>query len=200
MSESFLRMPVKASEALKGEIANENGLNMVLDGLYNRLHSDEAAEIHVYQDYILVGVRQKGHGDVFMHKFTNYGFSPNRRDNKSETLAFSIRTIDNGSLPQYCYEAINGNVDALRLTTKHLIRAYEAKVRRMTEKGKDAKLIEEYVMKVEAAKRRLTLPLEDFLTLSEPIMIEIPRNPETFYDEDEVVVSGHDGIDPTDEA
>lgn len=192
--ESFLRMPVRASESLKGSQADENGLDMILDNAYNSLHDDEAVEIHVYQEYVLIGKRQKGHGDVFRYKFTNYGFSPNRSDGKSEKLSYSIRNIDNGSLPEYCYKAINGDVEALRLTTKHLIRAYEAKIRRMTEKGKDPKEIEEYVMKCEAAKRRLTLSIDDFLTLSEPIIIEIPRNSEVFYDENEVFISGHDGI------
>ena len=189
MSEVFLRMETRPSEELKGEIANERGLNDLLDSIYNSLADNEAVEIHIYQDYILVGKRTKGHGDRFFHKFTNFGFSPNRSDNKSRGLTYAIRTIDSGSLPTYCYDAINGDVDALRKTTEHLIRALTAKVKRMTEKGKDAALIEEFEKRRFAAERRLTLPVEELVVLSEPIIVEIPKDPSKFYDEEDVVIS-----------
>jgi hypothetical protein len=131
------------------------------------------------------------------YKFTNFGFSPNKKDSKSEALAFAIRSIDDGSLPEYVYYAINGDVESLKLTTKHLVRAYDAKIKRMKKKGKDEDEIEEVKLRRKAAKRRLKLPLEEFLQLSEPIIVEIPRNPAKFYDKEDIILSGSDGIDVT---
>ena len=202
--ESYLRMPIKPEEVeavkekqYKGGIATESGLVEIFDRFLDSLKEDEAVEIHVYQDYVLVGKREKGHRDDMSYKFTNFGFSPNKRDSKSEALTFAVRSIDNGSLPDYVYRAINGDVEALKLTTKHLVRAYDAKIKRMTEKGKSKREIDEVELKKKAAERRLGLPLEEFLQLSEPIIVEIPRNPEKFYDKDEVVLSKDDGIDMT---
>lgn len=191
--ESYLRMPIKSkeidavrSEELKGCIANESGLIEILDNSLDGLKEDEAVEIYIYQQYILIGKRKKGHRDVFKYKFTNYGFSPNKRDGKSEALAYAIRSIDDGSLPEYVYRAINGDVEALKQTTKHLIKAYDAKIKRMKDKGKSKEDIEEFKLKRKAAKRRLTLPLEEFLELSEPIIVEIPKSPKKFHDKNDV--------------
>ncbi len=207
--ESYLRMPIKPEEVeavknekkvkqFEGGIATANALVEILDKCLDSLKSDEAVEIHVYQEYVLIGKRQRGHRDEMKYKFTNFGFSPNKKDSKSEALAFAIRSIDNGSLPDYVYQAIDGNVEALKRTTRHLVRAYDAKIKRMKKKGKSKEEIKEYKLKKKAAERRLELPLAEFLFLSEPIIVEIPKNPEKFYDKDEVVLSKTDGIELND--
>ncbi len=202
--EAYLRMPIKPEEVeavkreekaeetlkkIKEGIANENDLIMILDNALDSLKEDEAVEIHIYQRYILVGKRKKGHRDKFKYKFTNYGFSPNRKDRKTQSLGYAIRSIDDGSLPNYVYDAINGDVDALKLTTEHLVRAYDAKIKRMKKKGKSAEEIEEVKLKRKAAKRRLKLPLEQFLELSEPIIVEIPKNHKKFHDKDDDILT-----------
>jgi hypothetical protein len=68
----------------------------------------------------------------------------------------------------------------------------------MKKKGKSKEEIKEYKLKKKAAERRLELPLAEFLFLSEPIIVEIPKNPEKFYDKDEVVLSKTDGIELSD--
>lgn len=194
--ESFIRMPVKPEEVeavrsdeIKEGIANASDLTEILDRCYDGLKEDEAVEVYIYQRYILVGKRRKGHRDKFKYKFTNYGFSPNRRDSKSESLGYAIRAIDGGSLPNYVYDAINGDVQALRKTTEHLISAYDAKIKRMKEKNKPESEIDEYKLKRKAAKRRLTLPLDEFLQLSEPIIVEIPKNPKKFHDKNDIYIN-----------
>ncbi|MBQ2638679.1 hypothetical protein IJF91_01295 [Candidatus Saccharibacteria bacterium] len=189
MRNVYLRIESKPGEELPGSIANESGLTQLLDDLYNRLLDNMAIEIHIYREYVLIGTREKGHGDKMLKKFINFGFSPKRHDNKSEALTYAIRNIDGGGLPDYCYDAINGDLQALRLTTEHLVRAYDAKVRRMKEKGKTASEIETFALRRDAAKRRLTLEDEDFMEVSEPIIIEIPRNPDTFYSEEDVYIT-----------
>ncbi|MDO4967619.1 MAG: hypothetical protein Q4E70_02530 [Candidatus Saccharibacteria bacterium] len=188
----FLRIETKPGEELTGTIASESGLTTLLDNLYNTLSLDEAVEIHVYREYVLVGTRKKGHGDVMTKKFINFGFSPTKHSKKSEALSFAIRAIDDGGLPDYCYRAINGDLEALRLTTEHLVRAYDAKVRRMKDKGKPASEIEAFALRRDAAKRRLTLEDEEFMEVSEPIILEIPRDPATFYSEEDVFISDID--------
>lgn len=187
---SFLRIEGKPGEELPGTFASEAGLIELLNTLYNQLTDDMAVEIHVYREYILVGTRQKGHGDKLMKKFINFGFSPNRQDSKSDTLAYAVRSIDNGDLPEYCYRAICGDIPALRQTTEHLIRAYDAKIRRMKEKGKSAAEIEIYTQRMDTATRHLLLEDEDFMEVSEPIILEIPKNPDFFYNENDVYISG----------
>lgn len=201
--EAYLRMPIKPEEVeavkreeqaekqaekIKEGIASEHDLTAILDNALDSLKDDEAVEVHIYQDYILVGKRKKGHRDKFKYKFTNYGFSPSRKDRKTESLGFAIRSIDDGHLPGYVYDAINGDIDALRQTTEYLVKAYNAKIKRMKKKGKTAKEIEEVKLKKKAAKRRLTLPLEQFLELSEPIIVEIPKNHEKFHDKDDDIL------------
>ena len=48
--------------------------------------------------------------------------------------------------------------------------------------------IEPFIMRRDTAMRRLELPDEEFLELSEPIIIEIPRKPEVFYGEYDVAI------------
>ena len=190
MSNVFLRLEQKPGEELPGSIASENGLMELFDRLYNGLEDDMAVEVHVYRQYVLVGTRQKGHGDKMTKKFVNFGFSPNRQDGKSDSLAFAIRAIDDGGLPAYCYQAINGDIQALRQTTEHLVRAYDAKIKRMKEKGKSLQEIEVFEVRRDVAKRRLELEDEEFMEVSEPIILEIPKNPEVFYSEDDVYLNG----------
>lgn len=182
----------KKIELMKGEIASENGLLELLCKIFDGLSETEAVEIKVYRKFILVGKRLKGHGSEYYHKFINYGLA---NGNRTTTLAFAIRTIDGGSLQSYCYDAMNGDVQALRKTTQHLVRAYNAKIKRLKEKGKDPKEIEYFEGERDKVMKRLEKGDEEFLELTEPILIEIPKDPEMFYDEETVTISGDDGID-----
>ena len=180
---------LKKIESMKGEIASENGLSGLLNRIFDGLGDIEAAEIKVYREFILVGKRIRGHGSRYSYKFVNYGLAK-----RSDGLYFAIKSIDGGSLPNYCYDAIAGDVNALRKTTVHYARALDAKIARLKEKGKDKKLIEYYESERDKVLKRLEKDDEDFLELSEPILIEIPRNVDIFYDEDDVMISGDDGI------
>jgi len=184
---------LKKIEEMKGEIANERGLLELLCRLFDSLGDLEAIEVKVYRSFILVGKRLKGHGSEYYHKFINYGLNGGVR---TETLSFAIRAIDGGSLKDYCYDAINGDIEALRLTTKHLVRAYNAKIKRLKEKGKDPKVIEYYEGERDKVEKRLEKNDDEFLELTEPVLIEIPKNPSVFYEEDATVVSimSDDGI------
>ena len=185
---SFLKLEAKAGEELPGNIASEAGLIELLDILYDGLDETEAIEIHAYRKFVLIGTREKGHGDKMIKKFTNFGFSPESHDKKTDSLTFAIRTIDDGSLPDYCYKAINGDIESLRQTTAHVVRAYDAKIRRMQEKGKSALEIEPFISKKEIATRRLELSDKELMEVSVPIIIEIPKNAEVFYEETDVAI------------
>ena len=185
---SFLKLEAKPGEELVGNIATEAGLIEILDNLFDSLDEKSAVEVHIYRKYVLIGTREKGHGDKMIMKFVNFGFSPDTYESKSADLVFAIKTIDNGDLPEYCYKAITGDVEALRQTTAHVARAYDAKIRRMVEKAKNASEIETFISKRDAALRRLELSDIDLVEISEPIIIEIPKDPENFYNEDDVVV------------
>lgn len=193
MRETFLRIDSRPGEELKSDFASKQGIVVLLDELYNHLEPDEAVEVHVYREYVLIGTRKKGHGDKMIKKFVNFGFSPRKHnenssmESRSKALMYAILDIDDGRLPEYCYKAIDGDIQALRQTTEHLIRAYDAKIRRMQAKGKSVAEIEKYITRKTTAERRLTLPDEDFMEVSEPIIIEIPRDPEFFYSDDDVV-------------
>ena len=188
---TFLKIEMKVGEDLPGSIASGSGLAELLDKLYSRLNDDMAVEVHVYREFTLIGTRQKGHGDKMLKKFINFGFSPYRKNEKSDALSYAIRTIDDGDLPEYCYRAISGDLDALRRTTLHLIRAYDAKIRRMQDKGKSISEIEPFILRRDTAAHRLELEDDEFMEVSEPIIIEIPKNPEFFYNEDDVCISGN---------
>lgn len=180
-------------EAMKGEIASEKGLLDLLGRLYDSLTDLEAVEVKVYRSFILVGKRLKGHGSTYYHKFTNYGLA---NGNRTTTLSFAIRAIDGGSLKDYCYDAMNGDIEALKKTTKHLVRAYNAKIKRLKDKGKDLKIIEYYEGERDKVQNRLKKDDDEFLALTEPILIEIPKNPDVFYeaDDDTVSIMGSDDI------
>ncbi len=169
---------------LPSKIISEAELIRLLDITYDSLNDDQALEIWVFQDYVLVGIRKRGHGDDFKWKFINYGFSPTSKDRKSEKLSNAIRAIDGGSLREYCYDAINGNIDALKKTTMHEIKSFRKKLKRLYEKGKSIKMIMAVRNRLKKAKESLNAPLNDFLKMSEPIMIEIPKNVKVFYNLD----------------
>ena len=192
MKKSFLKLESKTGEELVGNISSEAGLIELLDSLYNGLSNDMAIEVHIYRKYVLIGTRERGHGDRMIKKFTNFGFCLSPESGKSDALSFAIRTIDDGNLPDYCYRAINGDVEALRQTTIHLVRAYDAKVRRMQEKGKPAIEIEPFITRRDAASRRLELSDEELVEISEPIIIEVPKDPATFYGEYDVAIGNDD--------
>ena len=185
---SFLRFDLKTGEDLVGGIASEQGLVNIIDTLFNEIKEDEAVEIHIFRKYILIGTRKKGHGDKMLMKFTNFGFCPNSMDAKADVLMYAIKAIDDGNLPDYCYKAIGGDPGALRQTTQHVVRAYDAKIRRMQEKDKSYAEIEPFILKRDAAKSRLELLDEDLLDVSEPIIVEVPKNPEDFYEETDVAI------------
>ena len=187
---SFLKLEAGSGEELVGNISTEAGIIRILDDLFNSLTKKSAVEVHIYRHYVLIGTRDKGHGDKMVMKFTNFGFCPDSRGSKSDSLVSAIRSIDDGNLPEYCYRAITGDVDALRQTTAHLVRAYDAKIRRMLEKAKSLSEIEVFTSKRDMAMRRLELDDKDLLEISEPIIIEIPKDPEYFYEEDEVAIGG----------
>lgn len=184
---SYLRLEFKVGEELIPQIINESGLVKLLDDLYDEIDDNSAVEVHIYRKFVLVGTRERGHGDKMIQKFTNFGFL-NSASQKPDALSYAIRTIDDGNLPDYCYKAIEGDVEALRQTTQHLVRAYDAKVRRMQEKGKPMLEIEPFVTRRDTAMRRLELSDEEFLELSEPIIIEVPKKPEAFYGEYDVAI------------
>lgn len=181
----------KVIESMKGEIASDKGLLALLCQLFDAIHDDEAVEVKVYRNFILVGVRMKGHGSKYHHKFTNYGLCSG---NRTTTLSYAIRAIDGGSLKGYCYDAMNGDIEALRKTTQHLVRAYNAKIKRLKEKNRDPREIEFYEGERDKVMRRLDKDDEEFLELTEPILIEIPKNPEKFYDDNLVSITGNDEI------
>ncbi len=185
---SFLRLEFKVGEDLAPQIISESGLIKLLDDLYDEINDSSAVEVHIYRKFVLIGTRERGHGDKMIQKFTNFGFCLNSASQKPDVLSYAIRTIDDGNLPEYCYKAIEGDVEALRQTTQHLVRAYDAKVRRMKEKGKPMLEIEPFVTRRDTAMRRLELPDAEFLEISEPIIIEIPKKPETFYGEYDVAI------------
>jgi hypothetical protein len=182
---------------MKGEIASQSGLLEIFCKIYDSLADNEAFEVKIYRSFILVGKRVKGHGSDYYHKFTNYGLSSG---NRTTALSYAIRAVDGGSLKDYCYNAMNGDIEALRLTTKHLVRAYNAKIKRLKEKGRDPRTIEYYEAERDKVEKRLLKDDDEFLELTEPVLIEIPRNPDVFYDNDDNVVSimGTDDINVED--
>lgn len=58
----------------------------------------------------------------------------------------------------------------------------------MQEKGKTALEIEPFILRKETATRRLELSDEELMEVSEPIIIEIPKNAEVFYEETDVAI------------
>lgn len=186
---SFLRLEFKVGEELSPQIISEAGLVELLDKLYENIDLNMAVEIHIYRKFILVGTRARGHGDRMVQKFTNFGYNLTVASaKKTDVLSVAIQNIDSGCLPDYCYQAINGDVEALRQTTAHLVRAYDAKIRRMQEKGKPALEIEPFIARRDAATRRLELTDKELVEVSEPIIVEIPKDPSTFYGEYDVAI------------
>ena len=191
-----------AGNGLSGKIISKDGLVELIDNLYSMLTKEEALNIWIYQAYILVGIREKGHGEYFYEKFINYGLVLNNKT-RNESLSAAIRDIDGGSLNKECYDAINGDISALQETTKHLINTCRRKLRRAYEKRYNASMAisedERAVLRVaelneiildirdhlQQSKKALMTAMDgninEFLELSEPVIIEIPRDYYYFY-------------------
>ena len=213
---------IEKKDEMKGEIASENDLTNLLCNIYDSLTDEEAVEIKVYRECILVGKRHKKHSSEYTKKFINFGLS---KGNRTVALGYAIRAIDD-ALPDYCYKAIDGDIEALKETTKHLIKVYDKKMARLekmfdnlnTTRGMYA-VIEDLNLEAnssfEQVKHALTetfmllyknrksaverLEIKDnneFLASTEPVLIEIPKNYEVFHDKnnDEYIsiVSGDD--------
>lgn len=211
VARSQLRIPTGpttrrlAGNGLPGKIISKDGLVELIDNLYGMLTKEEALNVWIYQAYILIGIREKGHGEYFYEKFINYGLVMNNNI-RNESLSSAIRTVDGGSLRPYCYQAINGDIDALQDTTKHLINTCRSKLRRVYEKRYNASMaidedkrailrvaeLNETILDIrehlQRSKKALTAAMNDnvaeFLELSEPIAIEIPKDYYYFYDKD----------------
>lgn len=214
----------KQIEKLKGEIASEKGLLTFLCEIYDSLSDYEAVEIKAYREFVLIGKRRLGSSSVYSHKFINYGLS---KGNRTETLSYAIRAIDGGDLPDYCYDAINGDIEALRKTTEHIIKVYNAKIKRLNEQLENldsldvmyqmiseldleegasyeevkARLkvkISELEEKSVVVKKRLQKNDEEFLELTEPVLIEIPKCYNIFHNKhnDLIAIVAGDDITP----
>ena len=202
--------PKDQKDLMKGEIASERDLVNILCKIFDSLSDEEAVEIKAYRECILVGKRHKNQSSSYFHKFTNFGLSTGT--NRTAALAYAIRAIDGNDLPDYCYKALDGNINALRDTTKHLVKVYDKKIERL--KGMfdnldsldvmyaviedlqlDAKSPYEIVKakleekiaflteKRKVAENRLKIKdNEEFVKSTEPVLIEIPRNYEVFHD------------------
>ena len=193
--ETFVRLEIssdeiknaKKEEKLSGRVITTDALIELLNEILDCATSDEAVEVQVFRNYILVGVRKKGHGDQFMYKFTNLGYAIG--DSKSSSLAYAIQSFDETrSLPDYFYDVISGDKAAIREINKHLVRALEAKIARMVKKRKHPNMIKPYKDQFYAARRRLECSDEELFAKTEPLIIEIPKNPEVFYSSDSVLI------------
>ena len=196
--EAHVKLDIKPSEieaveidrnldTTRGRVITTNNLVALFDEMCADLTSEEALEIWVYRKYILVGMRRKGHGDRMRFKFTNFGFQIG--SSKSDKLSEAIRVVDEeGTLPEYVYRAMDGDMNALRETTSHYVRVLSAKIERMKQKGKAKKLIRAIQLKKAAAENRLSLSDDEFALISEPIIVEIPMNSEIFHSENDTVL------------
>lgn len=212
-------------QKLKGEIACERGLLALFCDIFDSLGDDEAVEIKAYRDFTLVGKRHKDHGSTYLHKFINYGLC---KGNRTDALAYAIRAIDGGDLPDYCYEAISGDIVALKKTTEHLVKVYKAKIKRLTDqleslddldvmysmidelqlsneatyeevKARIKYKIAELEVKSSTVSSRLKKSDAEFLELTEPVLIEIPKCYGVFHNKHEdliAIVAGDDTITP----
>ncbi|MBP5674740.1 hypothetical protein J6W91_00215 [Candidatus Saccharibacteria bacterium] len=211
IARSNLRLPTGsttrrlAGSGLSGKIISKDGLVELIDRLFSMLTREEALDIWIYQAYILVGIREKGHSEYFYEKFINYGLVMNN-NSRNESLSSAIRDVDGGSLKKECYDAINGDIDALKETTKHLINTCRRKLRRAYEKRYNASMsmdtderavlrvaeLNEIILDIrehlQRSKEALTAAtsgnITEFLELSEPVIIEIPKDYYYFYDKD----------------
>ena len=193
--ETFVRLEISSDEIknakkekkLNSSVITTDALIELLNEIFVCAHSDEAVEIQVFRKYILVGVRKKGYGDQFMYKFTNFGYAIG--DSKSSSLAYAIQSIDETrSLPDYVYDAISGDKAAIRKINKRLVRALEAKTTRMVKRRKHPNMIKPYKDQLAAARRRLECSDEDLFIKTEPIMIEIPKDPGSVYGDGSVLI------------
>ena len=192
MGNGFLSIVFSRVDEIKGEITTDQGLCALLDGLYSKLHEDEAVVLLVKNNCTLVCTRKKGHGDHVLKKFTNIGFAGVNNGvslGKADSLSTSIRTIAD-NLPEYCYEAIKGDKKALRKTTEHLFKVYKKKAERMKAKGKPNKEIAQVLTRQDEIGRYLDLNDDELASVIDTLIIEVPKCPEKFEELDELAAIG----------
>ena len=197
MGNGFLSIVFTQVEDMKGELITGPSLAELLDNLYDRLKDDEAVVLMVKKDCTLICTRQKGHGDHVLKKFTNFGFaggSSHVSVEKAKELSYAIRTIAD-NLPEYCYQAIAGDKAALRQTTNHLFKVYSKKAERMKVKGKPAKEIAQVLGRHDQIKRYLDLNDDELVSSIDTLIIEVPKNPETFENLDELAAIGNKAVE-----
>ena len=127
-----------------------------------------------------------------MKKFTNIGFAGARNGislGKADSLSTAIRVIAD-NLPEYCYDAIKGDKQALRKTTEHLFKVYKKKAERMKAKGKPNKEIAQVLTRQDEIGRYLELDDDELASVIDTLIIEVPKRPELFEELDELAAIG----------
>ena len=170
MGNGFLSIVFSRVDEIKGEITTDQGLCALLDGLYSKLHEDEAVVLLVKNNCTLVCTRKKGHGDHVLKKFTNIGFAGVNNGvslGKADSLSTSIRK-----------------------TTEHLFKVYKKKAERMKAKGKPNKEIAQVLTRQDEIGRYLDLNDDDLASVIDTLIIEVPKCPEKFEELDELAAIG----------
>jgi hypothetical protein len=197
MGNGFLSIVFSRVDEIKGEITTDNGLEALLDSLFSKLMDDEAVVLMIKNNCTLICTRKKGHGDHVLKKFTNIGFAGSKGGvslGKAEALSNAIRTIAD-NLPEYCYDAIKGDEQALRKTTEHLFKVYKKKAERMKAKHKPAKEIAQVLARQDEIGRYLELEDGELSNVIDTLIIEVPKCPEKFEELDELAAIGVEEID-----
>ena len=182
MGNAFLSVVFSHVDEIKGEITTSYGLQALLDSLYSNLAEDEAVVLMIKSDCTLVCTRKKGHGDRVLNKFANVGFAGKKNGvslGKANCLATAIRGIAD-NLPEYCYEAIKGDKEALRKTTEHLFKVYRKKAERMQAKKKPAEEIAQVLARQDEIGRYLELNDTELSNVIDTLIVEVPKCPEKF--------------------
>ena len=196
MGNGFLSIIFSRVDEIKGELTTDRGLEALLDHLYSNLSEDEAVVLMVKNNCTLVCTRKKGHGDHVLKKFTNVGFAGSKSQisaNKADVVATAVRTIAD-NLPEYCYDAIKGDEQALRKTTEHLFKVYRKKAERMKAKNKPAKEIAQVLARQDEIGRYLELDNSELANVIDTLIIEVPKCPEKFEELDELAAIGVEEI------
>ncbi len=183
----YLTLFFQEIDDIKGELATEMGLLALLDKLYDLLEEDEAIVFLIKKNCTLICTRRRGHADRVLKKFTNIGYGTKG----SRTLIEAIKSFAD-NLPDYCYDAIDGDKQALRRTTEHLHKVYGKKIERMRAKGKSPKDIAKVLTRQDEISRYLELGDDDLAEVIDTILIEVPKKPDHFEDLDELAAIGVD--------
>lgn len=185
MASGFLTLFFAEIDDIRGELATEMGLLTLLDRLYDSLKEDESIVLSIKKHCTIICTRKRGHSDRVYKKFTNLGYGTKG----SRTLIEAIKSLAD-NLPDYCYDAIDGDTAALRKTTEHLFKVYGKKIERMRAKGKPAKDIAMVLTRQDEIKHFLELSDDDLAEVIDTILIEIPRVPEKFENMEELASIG----------